>query len=366
MMLFRLLKQMDSELFENRVVSLLPPGPLSDMIADLGIPIQSLQMAHGRPSLQALYRLLKWQREYNPHIIQSWLYHADLMGYISGRLAGIPAVVWNVRSSDMDMSRYNIFSGLTVRACAALSKNPQAVVVNSQAGLRYHEQIGYQPRRWVHIPNGIDIDHYKPDTSAAETIRIELGLSSSDLLIGYVARYDPMKGHDTFLWAANIFVEQHPQARFILCGANADWDNQELVSLVDSMGLRNWVYLLGRRTDVADLNSAFDIATSASAFGEGFSNVIAEAMACGTPCVVTDVGDSADIVADTGIVVPVKQPEKMAAAWQKLVEMEPAQRKKIGNLARQRIVANYSLLRMVAQYEELYQSLLPGNDILEN
>lgn len=355
MALFRLLERMDRNNFQNRVVSLVPHGLVGERLIELGIPVESLGMAHGRPSFAALYRLFRLLRQFRPDVLQTWLYHADLLGLVAGRLIGAPAVIWNLRASDMDMSQYRRLSGWTVRICSMLSRYPQALVVNSMAGLRYHEGIGYKPRRWVLIYNGIDTERFKPDLVARRTIRDELGLDAKTVLIGYIARYDPMKDHKTFLRAARCMLDWQPEAHFLLCGKDITWSNPTMVSLIEHLGLRQRVHLLGLREDISRITSALDLATSTSAFGEGFPNVVAEAMACGVPSVVTDVGDSASIVGNTGLIVLPRDPQELAKGWIRLVDMGSARCRTLGDAARERIQELFSIERMVQAYDELYR-----------
>jgi len=356
MMLYRLLERMDKTRFENRVISLVAPGEVGAMIAELDISVDTLDMPRGRPTPHGFLELLRLLKQHRPDVLQTWLYHADLLGLLAGRFAGVPAILWNVRSSDMDMSRYRRLSGWTVRACAMLSGFPQGVVINSNAGRQHHLRIGYHPRRWVHIPNGVDVKRFKPHSAARQSSRAEWGLEEGAILIGYVARDDPMKDHATFFQAARLVADRHPGVVFVLCGGGINWDNQSLVSVIESMDLRPWVRLLGQRSDMERVYAAFDLAASAS-LSEGFPNILAEAMACGIPVVATDAGDSALIVGGAGIVVPPGNAGALAQGCMQLIEAGEAERQRLGEIARQRILARFSLVEMVSTYEELYGQL---------
>jgi glycosyltransferase involved in cell wall biosynthesis len=302
-------------------------------------------------------RLAQEIRAFRPDILQTWLYHANLLGTLVSLTTGPRVVLWNIRSSDMDMSHYRRISGWVVRVCAWLSWLPEAVIVNSRAGLGYHESIGYRPRRWAVIPNGVDTDVFRPDAPARVALREELGLPPEAVLIGYVARLDPMKDHVTFLDAARLLSRTHSNAHFVLCGEGIEPGQKPLAQSLEDLGFSMRVHLLGRRDDIPQLTAGFDIATLASAFGEGFPTVVAEAMACGVPCVVTDVGDAAALVGDTGRVVPPGDPRALAAAWEDLLEAGPAVRERLGAAARRRIESEFTLPKMVSKYEELYLRL---------
>ena len=209
----------------------------------------------------------------------------------------------------------------------------------------------------VVIPNGFDLEGFKPDSSARVSVRTELGIGPNHPVIGLVARFDPQKDHRSFIDAASILAARLPSAWFVLCGDDVTWDNQELARWIDDAGIRDRVYLLGRRDDIARLLNAFDVASLSSAYGEGFPNVVGEAMACGVPCVVTDVGDSAWIVGDTGRVVPIRDPKALADSWLALVEAGQQARQMLGARARARIIEQFDLEVIAGRYAKLYCEL---------
>ena len=354
--LFRLISRMNGEHFTNRVVSLIPPGPIGKSMVAAGVPVNSLLMRRGHASPGAFFRLVRLLREERTDIVQTWLYHADLLGLLSGRVAGLRRVVWNICSSDMDMSRYRWLSGVTRGSCARLSRFPEAVVASSEAGRRFHVAIGYRPKRWAVIPNGVDGDVFRPDPAARRRLRAEIAVSPEEVLIGLVARYDPMKDHSTFLRAASILRRNGAVCHFVLAGDGVTAQNPALSKLVVDGGLLGTVHMLGRREDVPHLQAALDIATLSSV-SESFPNVLVEAMSCGVPCVVTDVGDAARIVEDTGIVVPPGDPSALARGWEELLARGAEARRSLGARARLRVERQFSLDRMVDSYEKLYSSI---------
>ena len=357
LVLYRLVKNMNAARFENQVVSLVHPGKVGERIQALGVRVFSLEMQSGRPDLGGLFRLAGLLRRESPDLLQTWLYHADLLGLLAARTKGVP-VLWNIRSSNMDMTHYRRLSGLVLKACVRLSGWPAAVVVNSRAGQAFHEQLGYHPRRWVYIPNGIDTDQFRPDLSARTALRNELGLASDALLIGLIARFDPMKDHENFMLASSRLAAKAPDVHFVLAGNEVDPSNPFFGNYLESNALHGRLHLLGQREDTPSLMAALDIA-SLSSYGEGFPNTIAEAMSCGTPCVVTDTGDSAFLVGTTGIVVAPKDPQALADGWQQMIAMGIEGRKTLGAAARQRIQLNFQQDEITRQYEQLYESLIP-------
>ncbi|MBA4358852.1 MAG: group 1 glycosyl transferase, partial [Desulfovibrio sp.] len=201
--LTRLLSRLPADRFECQVVSLLDGGVLSGAIRSLGVPVHSLGLGRGVADPRGLWRLAGLVREYRPQVVQTWLYHADLLGLLATRLSGSRAAVsWGLRCAYMDLPRYGLGTRLTVNACAALSGWPEAVTANSQAGAAHHVALGYRPKRLVVLENGVDGGLFRPDAEACAQLRREWGVAQDAPLIGLVARLDPMKGHAVFCRAA--------------------------------------------------------------------------------------------------------------------------------------------------------------------
>lgn len=347
----QLVVRMDRRHFRNTVIVLTARGPLAEPIDAAGISIHYLNMRRGFPNPLGLLRLVLLLRKLQPDVIQTWLYHADLLGLIAAGLAGNPPVAWNLRCSNMDFSQYGPLTRWTVKILSKFSGLPKAVVSNSQSGLQQHTVLGYRPRRWELIPNGFDCEHLHPDTEARRRLCREFGFEESTILIGHVARFDPMKDHKGFLSAARRILDARPEARFIVVGKNTE----RLSDLVAARNLTAATRLLGERGDMATLMPGFDLLCLSSAFGEGFPTVLGEAMACGVPCLSTDVGDAAKIIGDCGRIVPASDPAALAQA---VIEMiGSGQLDELGRASRQRIADLYSMPRIVGQYENLYQEL---------
>jgi glycosyltransferase involved in cell wall biosynthesis len=219
-----------------------------------------------------------------------------------------------------------------------------------------HEALGYAADKMQVIPNGFDLELYCPNSAAACAVRKEMGIPRDSVIIGLVARFDPLKDHKTFVAAAARLRSSVGGVHFVLCGEGVTWKNKQLCTWIEEHALGDCFHLLGRRADIPRLTAALDIASSSSR-GEGFANVIGEAMACGVPCVVTDVGDSARIVGDTGRVVPAGEPVALAAAWQELIAAGEATRRALGQAARARIAEHYSLNSVGDRYQALYREL---------
>jgi glycosyltransferase involved in cell wall biosynthesis len=353
-MLCKLVARSDRTRFRHVVVSLIEPGPVGKTIADLGIPVHHLDMQRGVPDPRAVIRLRAMLRREVPDVLQTWMYHADLVGFLAAVPLRMP-IAWNIRGSLHENPGLAISA--VIKLCARVSRFLAVVVTNSDAARVQLTELGYLPKRWVLIPNGFDLAEFIPNSSARQAVRRDLELPAEAVLIGSVARFHPQKDHRTFLKAASLLGRQWPELHFVLVGRDVTPSNTTLQEWIEDEGLGDRVYLLGERTDIPSLTASLDIATCSSAYGEGFPNVIGEAMSCGVPCVVTNVSDLADIVGDTGVVVPPRDAEALAAAWNQLLQLGPERRRELGARARDRVGTHYSLDLVVRQYEELYEQL---------
>jgi glycosyltransferase involved in cell wall biosynthesis len=358
LMLARLVGGFDRDRFDTAVISLGTTGPIGKRLQQSGIPVHALNMKRGRPNPVALWRLAQLLRQLKPDIIQTWLYHADLVGLLGRVATRRSRVVWNIRCAELDSRDHPRSLPPLLRLLAALSGRPAAVISNSIAGQRAHERLGYVPPRWCIIPNGFDTIAFQPDEAARRRLRNELGLAEHVRLVGVLARFHPMKDHATFLRAASLIAPQKPDVHFVAAGAGVD-ENRGLANLARELRLESSVHLLPKRGDAPAFLAGLDVAVSSS-YSEAFPNVVGEAMACGTPCVVTDVGDSAIIVGETGVVVPPRNPQALADGVMRLLDLDRASLEALGRSARERIVSEYSIERAAARYEALYNELVSG------
>ncbi len=328
------------------VISLTDAGIYGPKLREAGVELHCLGMQQGRSPLSACLSLVRLLRRLRPDVLMTWLYHADLMGTLAGRLAGVRPIIWNVRCSDMDFARYAPTTRRIVKVLARLSGVPWAVATNSEAGRRAHADLGYHPKRWIYLPNGYDTSLWKPDAEDRARVRGELGFSDTDRVIGLIARVDPQKDHASFLAAAAELVAKRQDARVLLVGRGT----REL-PLPDA--LRSATLAAGERQDVPRLTRALDVLVSSSAYGEGFPNVIGEAMASGVPCVATDVGDSALIVGDTGRIVPPRDPAALAAAIGALLDLPREELSALRTRCHERIQTVFSLETCLQSYANL-------------
>jgi glycosyltransferase involved in cell wall biosynthesis len=354
----------DSRRFRHVVISLLEGGAIASELKAAGIELYSLGMRRGLPSPAGMIRLVCLLRRLQPNVLHCWLYHACLMGLLGGRWAGIPWVIWGLRSANSGLRGYSLSTRAVVRLCAKFWSLPDAVVVNSETSKIVHQEWGYNTARLKVIPNGVDARRFSPDAEARRTVRAELGLGRDSVLIGLFARYSPMKDHATFLRAAGLIHARYPDVRFLMAGERITADNGPLSRIVGEDALQQVLYLLGPRRDLPRLTAALDI-SCLSSWSESFPNVVIEAMACAVPCVVTDAGDTRLIVGDTGRVVPSCNPTALAEAMGALIAMAPAEREALGQKARERVLDRFSLQKTVSAYEDLYEEFA-GKRGIEN
>jgi glycosyltransferase involved in cell wall biosynthesis len=340
---------------QHRVISLTNEGPLAAEIRAAGVEVAALSLATTAGAPGALLRLVRMLRSDPPHVLMTWLYHADFLGTLAAMLGPSVQLVWNIRCADMDLSKYSRATRMLPHVLARLSRRPAVVVANSQAGRFVHERYGYDPRCWEILPNGFDVEIFRPDTPRRERARAMLGIDHAARVVGLFARFDQMKDHATFLSAADIVAQTRPDALFLLAGRGTDSTAFDQL-IGDRAQLRSRLILLGERRDIPDLMAATDLAVCSS-LTEGFPNTIGEAMASGVPCVSTDVGDAAVLIGDSGGLVPKADPPALARKIEEFLDLEPQQREALGAAARRRVEQHFSLEAIGARYRELFLRL---------
>lgn len=357
MMLLKVLERLDRQRFAPHVISLTALGELAPRIAALGIPVDAIGMKPGRPSPFGFSRLVQLLKRLNPDVVHTWMYHADLLGGLAACVAGVPAIGWCIRHSNLDAVKTKILTRIVVRLCARLSPRvPDQILCCAQAARTVHQGMGYAAEKMTVIPNGFDLSQFKPDADAHRKIRSELGLEIDTPLVGLIGRFDQQKNHAGFFEAAGVLHRHMPQVHFVLAGQAVDARNAVLMQAITQAGVPANTHLLGLRRDMPQLMAALDVLASSS-YGEAFPNVLGEAMACGVPCAVTDVGDSAYIVGDTGRVVASGDMPGLAAALHGLLSLPAQERTALGQRARARVAANFEIGQVVRQYEAFYEEL---------
>jgi len=355
MMLYKLLSHMRKDRFENIIFTFKEKGSLSKDFESQNIRVYNIGGMGGILRISALIRSLKILREINPDIIQGWLAHANFVAQIASIFLPYRlSTLWNIRYTALPKPETKNSTLLIIKLLSLLSSLPQKIIFNSKAGAEDHCRMGYRSDKSCIIPNGFDTKLFSPSEKNRSSVRSELNISEEAILIGLVGRLDPLKDHSCFLKAGAMLLSRKRGIFFLLAGREVDWKNRHLKQFIEKLGMSENVFLLGERRDVHRITAAFDIATCSS-IAEGFPNVIGEAMSCGIPCVVTDVGDTAWLVGDSGMVVPPRNHEALCEAWLKLIELGSEKRRVLGEKARKRIEDHFSIQMIVKKYEQLYE-----------
>ncbi|MGA9853577.1 MAG: glycosyltransferase [Gammaproteobacteria bacterium] len=354
----RLARSLNDGESEHVIVSLTGLGTIGERMRHDGIRVYALKSGwypRGITSLIGLRRILK---ETRPDLVQGWLYLGNIGTHIARRFGGLSCpIVWNIRHCLDGWEGESALLRAQIRLGGKLSGTADRILFNSTAAARQHERFGYPRSKAVIIPNGFDCRIFSPNRGSRARIRQELGITQDAVVVGHIGRYHPIKDHVNFLRAARRLASEAPMIRFMLAGRGVNWQNPAVRTQIEELQLGGHLSLLGERDDVPALMNAMDIHVSSS-WSESFPNAIGEAMACGIPCVVTDVGASAELVAETGIVVPARSPDLLAQSISRLIQAGAVHRKGLGEAARDRILQNYTNAGIARQYAELYRSVL--------
>ena len=358
MMLLKLLRGIDRQRFQCCVIALGNQGAIGQEIERLDIPVTALQLRPSLPSPFKLWRLRSVLKRFQPDLVQTWLYHADLFGGLMAKMAGVAPIVWGIRNSNLDPALVKRSTRLVAKTSARVSNwLPDHILCCSNEARDAHVALGYTSNKFLVIPNGFDLDRFKPDPIARAQLRQSLGLNSDIELIGMVARFDPLKNHVGFIEVAAQISKARPDAQFLMVGKGIDSTNTVLQQAIAAHGLNEQVHLLGPRTDIPQLMAALDVLVSTS-HGEAFPNVLGEAMACEVPCVVTDVGDCAEIVGNTGRIAAASDMRGIANGVLEILNMTVDERQQLGQAARQRIQTQYDIVSVVNRYQDFYNNLI--------
>jgi glycosyltransferase involved in cell wall biosynthesis len=342
-----------SKQVEHTVVSLKDLGKYGPILTEAGVTVHCLGMKRGKPSVFKFLKLIRLIKTGQPDVVQTWMYHANLMGGIAARLAGVKRVFWGIHHSTLEKGKSTPLTLWIARLCALLSKwVPEKIVCCANKALNVHEGIGYDASKLLMIPNGYDLLRFKQNAPAGAKIRNELGLGTEEFVVGNVGRFDPLKDHFNLLQALAL-VAREVRVKCLLVGKGLSPDNNALMARIAALGLEDGVVLAGQRKDIPSVMNALDLHALSSS-SEGFPNVLAEAMACGTSCVSTNVGDAKEILGDASLCCPAENPRALADLIIRLVkesQQDPKawQVRKIANA--QRIAARFSIQGMVDAYE---------------
>jgi glycosyltransferase involved in cell wall biosynthesis len=352
--LVTLVKGLNKQSFDVTVLCFYPDGPLEKDLKDNGISLICLEKHERWDVLGFVWRLFRHLKDIQPDVLHGYLGESNVLAIFLKPLFPSTQMIWGIRESNTDPNLYGWLGRLIFQLECILSPLADLIVVNSYAGKTYHLTHGFPSDKMVVIPNGIDTERFQPDSEARAKVRAEWETSENTILIGLVGRLDPMKDHRNFLRAAALMCEERQDVRFVCVGTGPENYARELHELASELNITEQIIWAGARPDMPAVYNALDIATSASAYGEGFANVIGEAMACGVPCVVTDVGDSKFIVGDAGVVVAPSNSQALFTAWLEILQMN---KEKLSRMAKTRIHENFQIKVLYEKTENILISL---------
>lgn len=346
--LYRLIIRDNAPDIEHIIISLREKGLYSKRLESAGHRVHHLDMPPGTISLKSMFKLIQLVRHYRPECVQTWMYHANILGGLAAYIAGRHRIYWSIHHATLDSERNKRSTLAIIRLGSFFARFiPRKIIYCSNSSAELHQSIGYPRKKRLTIPNGYEIDKFTPNA------RIN---SETKVVLGMVARYDPLKDHTNLFQALKIIDSYNIGFTCLLAGHGMTPENTKLCQNIENLGLMKRIQLLGEQEDIPEIMNSLDIHLLSSS-AEAFPNVIAEAMACGTPCVSTDAGDSRTIIDRHGWIAPAKNPEKLAEAIMKAInekENAPYKWNKRKEECRQHIVQNFTIEKMISAYHKAW------------
>ncbi len=357
LMLKRLIESFQNDdNYQHYVISLTTIGSVGKELQKLGVDVYAFELNYSLNLPLQLIRLIKKISSLHPDIVQTWMYHADLLGGLAAYLTGYRRIIWGIRVTDIHSS--SIITLWIRKLCALLSTLiPCKIICVAETALQSHIEKGYDADRMIVIQNGLNFSYLASSPDQRKILRLQCGFSNNTLVIGCLGRFDPIKDHHNFVSAARIITEQYPNVYFLMVGRDLTPDNTILKKWIYKTGHNDRFVLLGQRNDVAVCLSAMDIFCLPSCI-EGFPNALSEAMAMGLPCISTDVGDAGIMLGGTGVIVPKKNSKALADALLQVIALSNEQRNQMGRYAKERVMSEYSIENARARFESVYQEVI--------
>lgn len=351
-MLCKLIEVSRTESMQTMVISLLDEGTFGERMRSAGAEVFCCHLNQPRGLLQ-LFQAYRRLKAFQPTILQGWMYYGNLIASLFGRLLpGRVGVFWSMRQTLYSLSTEPFRLRITIRLLAAMSHTIKGVVYNSSLSLQQHQRAGLVSPWDLMIPNGFDLGRYQSDAVRRQKTRAQLEMGSDVSLVGLVARVHPMKDHVNFIAAAGLLSQAMPEVRFLLVGEGTD--SEEIKALLQAAGIAERTQRLGRIDHTEELYPALDLLVLSSSWGEGWPNVLGEAMACGVVCVATDIGESRHIIGDTGAIVPPRDPQAMAKACEELLRREREVLRSLGEQARERVIKHFDIHAIFHKHADVW------------
>ncbi len=353
MMLKRLIESDPGAFPFTVVVSLTTSGSVGELLRTKGVSVHALGMSSVLHSPITLWRLARIFRQHRPDVVQTWMYHADLLGGLAARLAGCRAVIWGIRSTAIPQGKLSVTYWL-VRLCAVFSWIiPRRIVCCAESAKEAHIKLGYAAQKMVVIPNGYDFSVFDRHSNSRAVARHELKFKDNEMVVGAIGRFDALKDFHNFVSAALKLSAKRPDVRYLMLGRNIERTNTTLRGWIEEAGLLNHFKLLGEQHDVPYFLSAMDV-FCLSSVSEAFPNVLVEAMAMGLPCVVTRAGDAADILRMDNFVVPVKDSASLFDALLRMCDLDAEARRALGLINALKVRKEYEIEEVRRKYAAVY------------
>lgn len=349
----------NSTQYEHIVITLTTIGKVGSLLEKMGVKVYPLHMTSFMDLPRTIVSLMRLLRKEAPDIVQTWMYHADLLGGLSARFVGINKILWGIRTTNVD-GGCSKSTKLIRRICAVLSYViPYGIVCAAESSRQSHVAIGYDSKRMIVVPNGFDLSSLRADSKSVSELRAKCGFTDGHKVIGCVGRFNVDKDHANFVGAAALISEKFPNVRFLLVGRDCDEKNGALMRLIANTRFADRFVLLGERSDVPVCLAVMDIFCLSSRT-EGFPNVVGEAMSMGKPCVVTDVGDASYLLGNCGVVVPKENCTLLAQGVAQVLQLSNDEQNILGQRGRDRILAEFTLGHARQRFEKIYSKMRNG------
>lgn len=360
LMLNRLIQShLPSAEYVHVVISLTSLGSVGARLQAQGVEVQVLNLGGAWDALPKLAELIRILRQIRPDVVQTWMYHADLLGGLAARMAGIENVIWGIRTTDVSAGGSRA-TGAVRWLCARLSRwIPHTIVCAAEASRCVHVALGYRADRMVVVPNGFDLPRLQATPEQVAALRSACGFSADTVVVGTLGRFNAVKDPHNFVRAAGLLAREYPRAQFLMVGRDCNAANVQLMGWIKDIGCEDRFVLLGERSDAPVCLAAMDVFCLSSRT-EGFPNVVGEAMAMRKACVVTDVGDAAYLLGECGVVVPKEDSAALAEGLSKLVGLSVVDRNFLGAQAHARIATEFTMDRTRERFEAVYANVLAG------
>ena len=335
---------------ENRcshsVISLRGMGKYGGQLEEIGIEVHCLNFPKGKITFKGVHQLVKLLSDHQIDVVQCWMYHANILASIAMLFKRPKNLCWGIRHTDLRTGGTPLLTKVVAKIGAHLSYfSPVHIVCCAETAREVHADFGYCKEKMVVVANGYDLEKFSPSASKGKSFKAKHDLDTEMPLIGFAARLNPQKDHTTLLQAIAYLKSNGTRVLCVLAGTGLEPVTSPLLQSIRKLDLVNDIKLIGPVSDVSAFMNAIDVHVMSSSFGEAFPNVLSEAMACGTPCVATNVGDAALIIGKAGSIVPPKQPVQLAEAIASLLVYKANTTKweALQSKARRHIEENFSI-----------------------